>query len=177
MTHRASAWLVTLERVLLHALSTQSTSLKLLVWVPTFRWLTGFRDPLHSSFNPALPPLIVDCLPWFRSIIVTKLNVTARADFIRRRIAVPRPKRQVISTNGARVKKLGIRYRPAARGAEAILFMRRRPQQGFAAESAVAMLCQFLFQSLLHVCSSQLARVRQVGPGVRASYRAENFTE
>jgi hypothetical protein len=35
----------------------------------------------------------------------------------------------------------------------------RRPQPlGFAAESAVAMLYQFLFQSLLHVCSSQLAR-------------------
>jgi hypothetical protein len=34
-----------------------------------------------------------------------------------------------------------------------------------------------LFQFLLHVCSSQLARVRQVGPGVRASYRAENLTK
>jgi len=64
--------------------------------------------PLHALANPAFSPLTIELLP---SIYVTsgtiripELNPTARANFIRRRVTIPRSEAQVETTNRATIR-------------------------------------------------------------------------
>jgi hypothetical protein len=88
-----------------------SYSRQLFDWVPSLGLRLSYASPRHLFGDPFFPAFGVNLISyWYirSSVFVAELDITARADFIRRALAIPRLKAEVITAHWAQVAHHGV---------------------------------------------------------------------